>query len=108
MGEDDVELVGLWEDSTRSQDRFGIFIDPARRMGGRRLAGGESSPSLEWCFSLAEGGGAVADAGRNARRSSGAAASPSPPQRSPSIGGANPSARTGAGCAAPVTETAIT
>lgn len=56
----DVELVGLWEDSTRSQDRFGIFIDPARRMGGRRLAGGESSPSLEWCFSLAEGGGAVA------------------------------------------------
>lgn len=56
----DVELVGISGANTVSGERFGFFIDPARRMGGRRLAGGESSPSLEWCFSLGDDGAAVA------------------------------------------------
>ncbi len=30
-----------------------VFIDPARRVDDRRLRGGESEPSLEWCFALA-------------------------------------------------------
>jgi hypothetical protein len=45
----DVELVGLY-----GEEKFGVFIDPARRMDGRRLGAGESRPSLGWCFSLAE------------------------------------------------------
>lgn len=32
----------------------GIFIDPARRRGGRRLRAGDSEPPLEWCLGLAE------------------------------------------------------
>lgn len=35
-----------------------VFIDPARRAAGRRLAGG-SEPSLAWCVGLAERVGAV-------------------------------------------------
>jgi hypothetical protein len=31
----------------------GVFIDPARRAGGRRLAAGRSEPPLGWCFELA-------------------------------------------------------
>jgi SAM-dependent methyltransferase len=31
----------------------GVFIDPARRAGGRRLRAGDSEPPLEWCLSLA-------------------------------------------------------
>jgi hypothetical protein len=31
----------------------GVFIDPARRAGGRRLAAGRSEPSLGWCLELA-------------------------------------------------------
>ena len=31
----------------------GVFIDPARRAGGRRLRGGESEPPLDWCLGLA-------------------------------------------------------
>ncbi len=30
-----------------------VFIDPARRSGGRRLAGGRSEPPLSWCLGLA-------------------------------------------------------
>jgi hypothetical protein len=30
-----------------------VFIDPARRAGGRRLAAGRSEPPLDWCLSLA-------------------------------------------------------
>jgi hypothetical protein len=30
-----------------------VFIDPARRAGGRRLAAGESRPPLDWCLQLA-------------------------------------------------------
>jgi len=31
----------------------GVFIDPARRAGGRRLAAGRSEPPLRWCLDLA-------------------------------------------------------
>jgi hypothetical protein len=31
-----------------------IFVDPARRAGGRRLRAGQSEPPLEWCLGLAE------------------------------------------------------
>jgi hypothetical protein len=31
----------------------GVFIDPARRAGGRRLRTGDSEPPLEWCLGLA-------------------------------------------------------
>jgi hypothetical protein len=31
----------------------GLFIDPARRAGGRRLAAGNSEPPLSWCLHLA-------------------------------------------------------
>src|SRR5260221_6266968 len=33
-----------------------VFIDPARRSGGRRLAAGRSEPPLGWCLGLAGGG----------------------------------------------------
>jgi hypothetical protein len=46
----DVELLGLW----RERSEFGFFVDPARRMDGRRLSAGQSQPSLEWCFALAD------------------------------------------------------
>jgi len=36
-----------------------VFIDPARRAGGRRLAAGRSEPPLDWCLSLADRGPAV-------------------------------------------------
>lgn len=32
----------------------GVFIDPARRAGGRRLAAGQSQPPLRWCLALAD------------------------------------------------------
>jgi hypothetical protein len=31
-----------------------VFIDPARRAGGRRLAAGRSEPPLAWCLELAD------------------------------------------------------
>jgi SAM-dependent methyltransferase len=31
----------------------GVFIDPARRAGGRRLRTGDSMPPLDWCLGLA-------------------------------------------------------
>jgi SAM-dependent methyltransferase len=31
-----------------------VFIDPARRAGGRRLRTGESQPPLDWCLTLSE------------------------------------------------------
>jgi SAM-dependent methyltransferase len=30
-----------------------VFVDPARRSGGRRLAAGRSEPPLDWCLALA-------------------------------------------------------
>jgi hypothetical protein len=29
-----------------------VFIDPARRLGGRRLRAGDSEPPLPWCLDL--------------------------------------------------------
>jgi hypothetical protein len=40
--------------SRRSPGVDAVFIDPARRAGGRRLPGGRSEPPLDWCFALAE------------------------------------------------------
>jgi len=36
-----------------------VFIDPARRSGGRRMRAGESEPPLAWCVALAGRGGSV-------------------------------------------------
>jgi hypothetical protein len=36
-----------------------VFIDPARRAGGRRLRTGDSEPPLAWCLGLARPGGRV-------------------------------------------------
>ena len=36
-----------------------VFIDPARRSGGRRMRAGESEPTLPWCVALAGQDGAV-------------------------------------------------
>jgi hypothetical protein len=36
-----------------------VFIDPARRRGGRRMRPGESEPPLPWCLALAGRAGAV-------------------------------------------------
>jgi hypothetical protein len=33
---------------------LGVFVDPARRAGGRRLPAGASRPPLAWCLSLAD------------------------------------------------------
>ena len=35
-------------------DLDAVFIDPARRAGGRRLAAGHSEPPLRWCLDLAD------------------------------------------------------
>jgi len=40
------------EASLRGVD--GVFIDPARRAGQRRLRAGDSEPPLDWCLGLAE------------------------------------------------------
>ena len=40
----DIRLVGI----------DAVFIDPARRAGGRRFRAGVSEPPLGWCFGLAE------------------------------------------------------
>jgi hypothetical protein len=45
----DVDLAGM----------DGVFIDPARRSGQRRLRAGQSEPPLGWCLSLAGQVGAV-------------------------------------------------
>jgi hypothetical protein len=33
---------------------LGVFVDPARRAGGRRLPAGQSRPPLAWCLGLAD------------------------------------------------------
>ncbi|MGH8886986.1 MAG: hypothetical protein ACRDYX_17815 [Egibacteraceae bacterium] len=37
----DVDLAGV----------DAVFVDPARRLGDRRLGGGQSEPPLDWCLS---------------------------------------------------------
>jgi len=49
----------------RSVDLVGVdvvFVDPARRIGSRRLATGPSEPPLSWCIELAERVGVVVKA----------------------------------------------
>jgi hypothetical protein len=55
----DVEMLDLYP-GAELPTRVAFFVDPARRAGGRRMSGGESQPSLEWCFSLAQNDAAVA------------------------------------------------
>lgn len=46
-----------WLGDVREADLTGadaVFVDPARRSGGRRLRTGDSEPPLDWCVSLAE------------------------------------------------------
>ena len=44
----DVDLLGIWG------ERMAAFIDPARRIDGRRLPAGASQPSLAWCVDFGE------------------------------------------------------
>ncbi|HEX4251409.1 MAG TPA: class I SAM-dependent methyltransferase [Pseudonocardia sp.] len=49
--------VRTWLGDVREADLTGadaVFVDPARRAGGRRLRTGESEPPLDWCTALAE------------------------------------------------------
>jgi SAM-dependent methyltransferase len=49
--------VRTWLGDVREADLSGadaVFVDPARRAGGRRLRPGESEPPLQWCTALAE------------------------------------------------------
>ncbi|WP_211241412.1 class I SAM-dependent methyltransferase [Pseudonocardia spinosispora] len=46
-----------WLGDVRDVDLTGVdavFVDPARRSGGRRLRTGSSEPPLDWCVSLAD------------------------------------------------------
>jgi hypothetical protein len=56
------ERVTMMHSDVRDVDLAGVdavFIDPARRAGGRRLRAGQSEPPLDWCFGLAGSIGAV-------------------------------------------------
>jgi SAM-dependent methyltransferase len=51
------DRVGGWHGDVRDAGISGadaVFIDPARRAGGRRLRPGRSEPSLGWCAGLAD------------------------------------------------------
>jgi hypothetical protein len=51
------EGVTCWNGDVRDADLTGVeavFIDPARRAGGRRLRPGRSEPPLGWCAGLVE------------------------------------------------------
>jgi len=61
MAERNAEAYGVsvrtWLGDVREADLSGadaVFVDPARRSGGRRLRTGESEPPLDWCTALAE------------------------------------------------------
>ena len=56
------ERVTMMHSDVRDVDLAGVdavYIDPARRAGGRRLRAGQSEPPLDWCFGLAGSIGAV-------------------------------------------------
>jgi THUMP domain-like/RNA cap guanine-N2 methyltransferase len=56
------DRVTLMHSDVRDVDLAGVdavFVDPARRAGGRRLRTGQSEPPLDWCFGLAGSIGAV-------------------------------------------------
>jgi len=55
--------VETWLGDVREADLGGVdgvFVDPARRSGDRRLGSGACEPPLPWCFALAGTVGAVA------------------------------------------------
>jgi THUMP domain-like/RNA cap guanine-N2 methyltransferase len=49
----EVSLGGVAGPGLAERGVDGVFIDPARRAGGRRLRPGDSEPPLEWCLGLA-------------------------------------------------------
>jgi hypothetical protein len=49
----EVSLGGVAGPGLAERGVDGVFIDPARRAGGRRLRTGDSEPPLEWCLGLA-------------------------------------------------------
>jgi THUMP domain-like/RNA cap guanine-N2 methyltransferase len=51
------DRVTGWLGDVEAADLTGVqaaFVDPARRLGGRRLASADGSPSLHWCADLAQ------------------------------------------------------
>jgi SAM-dependent methyltransferase len=50
----DVRTLALAGRGTAPTRVDGVFIDPARRAGGRRLRTGESEPALDFCLGLAD------------------------------------------------------
>jgi SAM-dependent methyltransferase len=49
----EVGLGGVVGSGPALRDVDAVFIDPARRAGGRRLRTGDSEPPLDWCLALA-------------------------------------------------------
>ena len=50
----EVSLGGAVGSGLAERGVDGVFIDPARRAGQRRLRAGASEPPLEWCLALAD------------------------------------------------------
>ena len=50
----EVSLGGVAGSELAQRGVDAVFIDPARRAGGRRLRTGDSDPPLDWCLALAE------------------------------------------------------
>jgi len=49
----EVSLGGAVGSGLAQRDVDAVFVDPARRAGGRRLRAGDSEPPLAWCLALA-------------------------------------------------------
>jgi predicted RNA methylase len=49
----EVSLGGVVGSGLAQRGADAVFIDPARRAGGRRLRAGDSEPPLDWCLALA-------------------------------------------------------
>jgi hypothetical protein len=49
----EVAAAGADVRDLRLPQALAVFVDPARRAGGRRLPAGESDPPLAWCLELA-------------------------------------------------------
>ena len=63
-GAEEVAVACADVQSLRLPPSLAVFVDPARRAGGRRLPAGESRPPLAWCLGLADRVDAVGDQGR--------------------------------------------
>ncbi len=53
-GADEVAVACADVQSLHLPGPLAVFVDPARRAGGRRLPAGESRPPLAWCLGLAD------------------------------------------------------